>query len=62
MLVGRKEEGKPMELPEAEHPLSACAEDLIDAIHSKDPQAVAHALEAAFQICDSQPHEEGEHE
>ena len=45
-----------------EHPLAPAAEDLINAIHSKDVGAVAKALEAAFEIADSQPHEEGSHE
>ena len=41
--------------------LHAAAEDLMHAVHSKDVQAIAQALRAAFEICDSQPHEEGEH-
>lgn len=41
--------------------LDSAAEDLIQAVHSKDVKAVSSALKAAFQICDSQPHEEGEH-
>lgn len=61
MIVARKKEGEPMEIP-AEHPLASAAEDLISAVHSKDANAVAQALEAAFQICDSQPHYEGENE
>jgi len=40
--------------------MEACAEDLIHAIHSKDPKAVAEALHAAFQIAESYPHEEAE--
>lgn len=42
--------------------IDSAAEDLIQAIHSKDVKAVASALKAAFQICDSEPHEEGPHE
>jgi len=41
--------------------LEACAEDLIHAVHAKDVHGVVDALRAAFQICDSEPHEEGEH-
>lgn len=41
--------------------LESAAEDLISAIHSKDVKAVCSALKAAFEICDAQPHEEGEH-
>lgn len=62
IIMGRKEEGKPMEMPLADHPLDSAAEDLIHAVHSKDTHAVAKALEAAFQILDAQPHEEGPHE
>lgn len=42
--------------------LHSAAEDLIHAVHSKDVAAVAMAIKAAFEICDSQPHEEGPHE
>lgn len=41
--------------------LAMAAQDLCDAIHAKDTKAVAQALKAAFQICDMEPHEEGEH-
>lgn len=42
--------------------LESAAEDLIAAVHSKDVKLARSALLAAFQICDSQPHEEGPHE
>lgn len=41
--------------------IEACATDLIRAVHAKDAQAVCKALRAAFEIMDSEPHEEGEH-
>lgn len=41
--------------------MEAAAEDLIAAVHSKDAKAVAAALRAAFEIADSEPHEEGPH-
>lgn len=41
--------------------LHACAEDLMNAVHAKDIPGIAEALRAAFQVCDSEPHEEGEH-
>lgn len=41
--------------------LIAAAQDLINAINSKDAKAVSQALQAAFEICDALPHEEGEH-
>jgi hypothetical protein len=41
--------------------ISAAAQDLIDAVHAKDSAGVASALKAAFDILDSEPHEENEH-
>ncbi len=41
--------------------LESAAEDLISAVHSKDVKAVCSALRAAFELCDAEPHEEGEH-
>lgn len=41
--------------------LESAAEDLIQAVHSKNVKSVAEALRAAFEICDAQPHEEGPH-
>lgn len=46
---------------EEDQGLRACARDLIDAVHSQDEGRVASAIRAAFAICDSEPHEEGEH-
>lgn len=39
----------------------SAAFELIKALESKDPQAVASALKNAFELLDSQPHEEGPH-
>jgi hypothetical protein len=41
--------------------LESAAEDLIAAIHSKNVKAVTAALRAAFELCDSEPHNEGSH-
>ncbi len=58
--VGDKTE--PMhEEGEHEPGLMAAAEDLISAVHSKDANAVADAFKAAFEVCESCPHEEGPH-
>lgn len=46
---------------EIDHGVLAAAEDLIAAVHSKDPHEVAEALRAAFELFDSMPHVEGEH-
>lgn len=42
--------------------MKAAAEDIMRAITSKDPQHLALALRAAFQILEAEPHEEGPHE
>lgn len=41
--------------------LDACSEDLIRAMHAKDTKGVSSALKAAFELLDSEPHEEGPH-
>lgn len=41
--------------------LESVVEELISAIHSKDIKSACSALRTAFQLCDSEPHEEGEH-
>lgn len=41
--------------------LLAASRDLISAIGTGDEKLVAQALQAAFEIIDSQPHEEGPH-
>ncbi len=41
--------------------LTAAAFELIKAIEAKDTAGVARALKNAFELCDSQPHEEGPH-
>lgn len=47
---------------EGEHDpgLMSAAEDLISAVHSKDAKAVAGALKAAWEVCDSYEGEESE--
>lgn len=61
IMIARKKEGEPQEMgPEEDHPLLSAAEDLIEAIHSKDVGMVAQALEAAIQIMDSEPQGEQE--
>jgi hypothetical protein len=41
--------------------MKAAFQDLLKAIESKDVEAGTEALENFFEICDSGPHEEGEH-
>jgi hypothetical protein len=45
-------------LPEG---LEAAASDLLDAIEAKDIKRIAAALQAAFEISEASPHQEGEH-
>lgn len=42
--------------------LTHAADELISAIQTGDAHGVAQALKACFQICDAEPHTEGEHE
>lgn len=39
--------------------IHACAEDLINAVHSKNIKGAAEAIRAAFEILESEPHNEG---
>jgi len=41
--------------------LESAAEDLCKAIEAKDYKAIAVALRAAFELLESEPHEEGPH-
>lgn len=41
--------------------MHAAAEDLLHAIQSKNVKALAECLRAAFELMESEPHEEGEH-
>jgi hypothetical protein len=38
--------------------LEGCIEELIAAIHGKDARAAARAFRDAFEVCESEPHEE----
>lgn len=42
--------------------LQACAEDIIKAIEAKDAKALATALQDAFDVMESQPHDENSSE
>jgi hypothetical protein len=67
LMARRKPEGG-IEAPSEEAPaedanesLHSASADLLAAFHAKDVKAISAALKAAFQICDSEPHSEGEH-
>ena len=40
--------------------LRLCCEDLIDAVHAKDANAVEEALRDAFAVLEAEPHEEAD--
>lgn len=65
IISHRKKDGNGIEMSHMEGDedagLDSCSEALIRALHAKDIKAVSKALREAFQIVDSQPHEEGEH-
>lgn len=42
--------------------IHACAQDLISAVHAHDVKATAEAMRAAFDILESMPHDEIEHD
>lgn len=46
---------------EGHESLLLICEELIHAVHAKDVRGTAEALKAAFELCDSEPHEEGSH-
>lgn len=52
---------KPDEPNDSNAGIEACAQDLISAVHAKDASAAASAIRAAFEMLESEPHEEGPH-
>lgn len=57
---GGKEEEKTE--GQEDHGLMSCSDEILRAISNKDSSALASALRSAFQILDSEPHnEEGSH-
>ena len=66
--VGLMVKTRPSDYPKAEETslhsdaIQACAQDLIDAIHAKDAKRASQALVDAFDILESLPHDEVEHE
>ena len=55
-MVEHRSDGEQQE----NHGLNAAAMDLMHAVEHKDVKGVAMALQNAFTILDSEPHEEGE--
>lgn len=52
------------DMPESEenHGLMECMKQLSNALHSNDSKAAAQAFKDAFEICESYPHDEYEHD
>lgn len=59
--VGVIVEQRKADRPEEASEMEACAQDLLSAIEAKDVKGIASALQAAFELADSTPHEEGPH-
>ena len=60
MTIERKPDA-PDEGHEEDHGLMSAARDLASAMEVKDYKGMAAAIKAAFEILDSEPHEEGPH-
>lgn len=64
IIQRRAADGTPQTDPEKDNKddgLRSCAQDLIKAVQAGNEDSVASALRAAFEILDSEPHEEGPH-
>ncbi len=64
VIVKHRQPDQPSEKTEendSEAAHEACAADILKAIEAKDPKALASALRSAFEIMESEPHEEGPH-
>jgi hypothetical protein len=57
----RTPDEKPSEESNDIDSIEVCAKDLIRAVHGQDAKGAAEAIRSAFQILDSEPHEEGPH-
>lgn len=54
-------EGSPEDTAEDKQEYEVAAEEILAAIEEKSASALAEALHAFFQLCEAEPHEEGEH-
>ena len=63
IIQRRTPDGGHEDTPEnhSEDGLRSCAQDLIKAVQTGNEERVAKALRDAFEILDSEPHEEGPH-
>ena len=62
MMASKDGEEEMQDSPVGENEeLKVAAEEILSAIEEKDAEALSESLHAFFEICDAQPHEEGEH-
>lgn|ERR1035437_662269 len=52
-------EGSKADDSEDKMEFESCADEILSAIESKDASALAEALHAFFELCESEPHDEG---
>ena len=50
------------ESPKENYGLMACAEDFLRAVEAKNPSQIAKAFQDMFDVCESQPHQEYNHD
>ncbi len=55
-------EQRKSDIPSEPSEMDAAAADLLSAIESKDIKGIAAALQAAFELAESMPHDEGDSE
>ena len=63
LFVKEREPDQPKEEKDMSHDeaLDSCAKDVMSSIQRQDAKSLKEALKDFFEICDSMPHEEGEH-
>lgn len=61
IIMKHRKPDESAEQPEENQALKSAARDILDAVESRDVDRLESAIRAAFQICDSEDHVEGEH-
>ena len=61
VMVKNRKPDSPEKQPSKNEDLEVCAKDIMHAINTKDIKGLAEAIRAAFQVLESEPHEEGPH-
>lgn len=60
IVKDRQPDEKPEQSDDSADAIHACAQDLIEAVHSKNVKNAAEAIKSAFEILESMPHEEND--